>query len=81
MRFEDASRLRFIVAYAGSDAGQKALDEYVAEVGRLRRIEAAAKDVVNIALNDAGPAAFETMATLRDELARTPHAKTGEEKR
>jgi hypothetical protein len=48
-----------------------------AEIERLRRIELAARDVVNIALNDAGPAAFETMAELRAALVSThPTEKT-----
>jgi hypothetical protein len=67
----DAQRLLFIVAYAGSDAGRKALDEYLAEVARLRRIEELARDVVNVALNDAGPQAFETMAEMRALLSNS----------
>lgn len=47
------------------------LDELRAEVEHLRRVDAAARDVLTIALNDAGPEAFGTMARLRSVIAET----------
>ena len=43
---EDAKKLLAIIAYAGSDAGQKMLTEYLDDVARLRGVERAAREVV-----------------------------------
>lgn len=42
----DATRLHYIVAYAGSDAGRAALDEHLAELAALRRVASIAREVV-----------------------------------
>lgn len=64
----DAERLQLILSYAGSDAGRAAARGFLAEMSRLRTIETVARDVANVAMNDAGPEAFETMAALRAAL-------------
>lgn len=76
---EDEQRLMAVVRYAGSDVGDGMRRDLLGELARLRRIEAAAADAVNIALNDAGPEAFATMATLR-ECLRTTHPTHTEDK-
>lgn len=45
------------------------LDTLLAENARLRAVAEAARDACNIALNDAGPEAFATIADLRKALA------------
>lgn len=55
------------------------LGDLIPVLERLLLLEAAAQDVVNIHLNDAGPEAFATMSTLRDVL-RTPHAPPQEKR-
>lgn len=69
---DDERTLHAVIHCAGSDAGGAMRRDLVAELARLRRIELAARDAVNIALNDAGPEAFATMSALREAL-RTPH--------
>jgi len=68
MSYDADAQLYFIQAYAGSDAGWQARKEFLADIARLHAIEAAALEAVNIHLNDAGPAAFETMKALREAL-------------
>lgn len=65
---DDEKRLHAVIAYSGSDVGAAMRRSFLDEVARLRRIELAARDAVNISLNDAGPAAFETMRELREAL-------------
>ena len=45
------------------------VDTLIAENARLRAVAEAARDACNIALNDAGPEAFATIAELRRALA------------
>lgn len=68
---DDEKRLHAVIAYSGSDVGAAMRRSFLDEVARLRRIELAARDAVNISLNDAGPAAFETMRELREALLFT----------
>ena len=59
--------------YFDANCGQRRilddLDTLLAENARLRAVAEAARDACNIALNDAGPEAFATIADLRKALA------------
>lgn len=73
-----ASHLEGLIAAAFGNEGGSAYGGTVdAAVLEIRALREAARDVLTIALNDAGPEAFATMDRLRDALAavpRTPHA-------
>ncbi len=76
----DAERLRLVLSYAGSDAGRAAASMFLAELSRLRTIEAAARDASTVALNDAGPEGHETMAALRASLrAASPFTRPADQ--